>query len=63
MSEYTSVYLRKKTDPLLSFRDDPTGEELDGKNEEEVKTIYEAVRNYNKTVCESSITPIRNAMN
>ena len=53
MSEYTSVYLRKKTDPLLSFRDDPTFEELDGKSKKEVNAIYEEVRNYNKTVVET----------
>ena len=53
MSEYTSVYLREKAAPLLSFRHNPTGEELDGKSKEEVNAIYEEVRNYNNTVVES----------
>ena len=34
MSEYTSVYLREKAAALLSFRDNPTAEELEGKSEE-----------------------------
>ena len=53
MSEYTSVYLREKAAPLLSFRDDPKGEELEGKSQEEVNAMYEEVRNYNETVCET----------
>ena len=39
MSEYTSVYLREKAAALLSFRDNPTAEELEGKSEEEVRAI------------------------
>ena len=37
----------------MSFRDDPTGEELEGKSKEEVNAIYEEVRNYNKAVVET----------
>ncbi len=53
MSEYTSVYLREKADPLLSFRDHPTAEELVGKSEEEIQAIYQEVQAYNNTVGES----------
>ena len=50
MSEYTSVYLREKTAPLLSFRNPPTAEELEGKSEEEIKALYQEVRTYNNKV-------------
>ena len=53
MSEYTTVYLREKATALLSFRDDPTAEELEGKSEEEVRAIYQEVRTYNNTVGET----------
>ena len=53
MSEYTSVYLREKVAQLLSFRDHPTAEELEGKSEEEIKALYQEVRTYNNTVGET----------
>ncbi len=53
MSEYTSVYLREKAAALLSFRDNPTAEELEGKSEEEIQAIYQEVRTYNDTVGET----------
>ena len=53
MSEYTSVYLREKTAPLLSFRDNPTVEELEGKSEEEIQAIYQEVETYNNKVDET----------
>ena len=53
MSEYTSVYLREKTAPLLSFRDYPTAEELEGKSKEEIQATYQEVQTYNNTVVET----------
>ena len=53
MSEYTSVYLREKAAALLSFRDNPTAEELEGKSEEEIQAIYQEVQTYNDTVGET----------
>ena len=53
MSEYTSVYLREKTAPLLSFRDRPKAEELEGKSKEEIQSIYQEVQTYNNTVVET----------
>lgn len=49
MSEYTSVYLREKAAALLSFRDNPTAEELEGKSQEEIQAIYQEVQTYNDT--------------
>ena len=53
MSEYTSVYLREKAATLLTFRDNPTVEELEGKSEEEIQAIFQEIRAYNGTVAES----------
>ena len=53
MSEYTSVYLREKAAPLLSFREYPAGEELEGKSEEEIQSLYQEVQSYNNTVDET----------
>ena len=53
MSEYTSVYLREKAAPLLTFRDHPTAEELEGKSDEEIRAIYQEVQTYNNTVDET----------
>ncbi|MBO6168998.1 MAG: hypothetical protein J6O51_03405 [Bacteroidales bacterium] len=53
MSEYTVVYLREKAAPLLSFRDHPTVEELEGKSEEEIQAIYQEIQTYNDTVEET----------
>lgn len=53
MSEYTSVFLREKAAPLLSFRDHPTAEELEGKTKEEIQVIYQEVQTYNNTVVET----------
>lgn len=53
MSEYTSVYLRDKAAPLLSFREYPSGEELEGKSEEEIQSLYQEVQSYNNTVDET----------
>ena len=50
MSEYTSVYLREKAIPLLSYRKYPSGEEIVEKTEEEVKEINEEVHAYNESV-------------
>ena len=53
MSEYTSVYLREKATPILSYREYPTGDEAVGKTEEEIKEIYKEVQTYNESVEES----------
>lgn len=50
MSEYTSVYLREKAIPLLSYREYPSGDEIQGKTEEEIKEIYKEVQTYNDSV-------------
>jgi len=53
MSEYTSVYLREKAIPLLSYREYPSGDEIVEKTEEEIKEIYKEVHAYNESVEES----------
>ena len=53
MSEYTSVYLREKTIALLSCRDYPSGDEIVGKTEEELRALYNEVRAYNESVEDS----------
>jgi len=53
MSEYTSVYLREKSIPLLSYREYPSVDEIEGKTEEEIKEIYKEVHAYNESVAET----------
>lgn len=53
MSEYTSVYLREKASPLLSYREDPSLDEIEGKTEEEINEIYKDIHAYNESVEET----------
>lgn len=53
MSEYTTVYLREKAAPLLSYCEYPTGDDIRGKTEEEVKEINKEVQAYNDSVKDS----------
>ena len=53
MSEDTSVYLRKKAEPLLPHRSYPSKEELAGKTEEEIKAIYQEIDSYNDSAYDS----------
>ena len=51
MSEYTTIYLRKKGEPLLKFRS-ILSEETSGLTREEYISLLEEIHTYNKTVHE-----------
>ena len=51
MSEYTTIYLRKKGEPLLKYRS-ILSEETSGLTKEEYISLQEEIRAYNKTVNE-----------
>ena len=53
MSEYTVVYLRKKGDPLLTYREHLTYEERLSKSEEEIIAAEKEVNEYNNGVSKS----------
>ena len=50
MSEYTTVYLRSKTTPLLEYREQPSYEETRNLSKDEIMAAIHEVDEYNKNV-------------